>query len=149
MTGEFTAYCNHLYYLVQQLFKRQAHLQNILDQAPLYTVQTDLSQVDAIISYYRGAQAASAEVDETLEEIKGTERTILLIMQHFGIPSGRILTGQIPGELEYEVWANEKGRVFILKIRDLEPEPENPNAITIKLSDRGYSNKKIGGRGKR
>jgi hypothetical protein len=43
-----------------------------------------------------------------------------------------VLTGQIPNELEYEIWANDQDQVFIGKIRDLPKEALNPNIIYIK-----------------
>jgi len=54
------------------------------------------------------------------------------LMQHFGIPPGTVLTGEIPFELEYEVWLDDEyNEVDIVKSKDLAAETHNPNIITI------------------
>ena len=133
MYGEFTAYCNHYYLLTEVLAKREHRLENFLINAPLYCGQTNLTEIDAIISYYREAQAMKAKVDKTWDDIRATERIILMIMRHFDIPPRTILTGEIPGELQYELWANEHDTLYISKIKNLQPETDNPNVFFIKL----------------
>jgi hypothetical protein len=133
MTGEFTAYCNHYYDLTQQLTAREGRFKNLLDNVPLYCGQTSLSEVDDIISYYRQVQAAKAKVDETCDEMRETERAILMFMQHFEMPTGTVLTGEIPGELQYEIWANENDTLYINKTKDLAPTPDDLNVIEIRL----------------
>ncbi len=133
MTSEFTAHCNHYYNLTQLLFKRHDRFENLLNNAPLYSGQTRLSEVDAIINYYREVQAYKAKMEKTMDDMKKTERIILMIMRHFEIPPGTVLTGQIPGEVEYELWANKNDMVYVHKTKDLQAEEKNPNSITIKL----------------
>ncbi|MDB4905076.1 MAG: hypothetical protein JWQ63_4357 [Mucilaginibacter sp.] len=135
ITGEFTAYCNRYYELTKLLSKREEHLKNLLDNAPLYCGQTSLSEVDAIISYYRTVQAAKAKAEKTFYDMKETERFILMIMRYFEIPPGTVLTGVIPGELEYELWADENDALYINKTKSLQPEADNPNVIVIKIWD--------------
>lgn len=130
MTGEFTTTCTQYYHLTKLFSERNEHFQNLLDNAPPYTRQSNLSDLDAIITYNRKVQAAKA--DKTFKDLTETGRTILKMMQYFEIPPRRVLTGQIPGELEYEIWANEKDEIFIGKIRDLPQEPLDPNIILIK-----------------
>lgn len=134
VTGEFTAYCNYYYELTVQLAKRQERFKTLLDNAPLYSGETLLTDIDAIIAYYRETQAQKANVDETMEEILKTERTILMIMQHFEIPFGRILTGVIPGLVEYQVWADDTDAIHLRKTKDLEPEKVPDNVIRITFS---------------
>jgi hypothetical protein len=55
------------------------------------------------------------------------------MMRRFEIPPGKVLTDEIPGELEYELWYNENDALFINKIKNLQPEPVNANVIVIKL----------------
>lgn len=133
MTGDFTAYCNEYYALTDLLNKRQQRLTDVLNNAPLYAGETRLSEVDAIISYYRNAQALKKKVDKTMDDMRATERIILMIMRHFDIPHNTILTGVMPGILEYEVWANENDTIYIKKTKDLAPEEDNPNIMTIQL----------------
>ena len=134
MTNEFTAYCS-LYYELTMLYAAQhEQLKSLEDNAPLYQGQTRSSEIDAIMSYYRGAQAEKAKMDKTFADMQKTKQTILEIMRHFEIPPRKALTGEIPGELEYEVWAYGDDKLFIEKIRDLEPEPVDPNVMVIKLS---------------
>jgi hypothetical protein len=135
MTTEFTTWCSQYYHLTKLFAARDERFKNLLDNAPLYTNQRNLSDLDAIISYNRKVQAAKAKADKTFKELTETGRTILMIMQYFEIPARTVLTGEIPGEMEYEVWANDKDQVFIGKIRDLPKEPEDPNIIRIKIAN--------------
>ncbi|ASU34943.1 hypothetical protein [Mucilaginibacter xinganensis] len=132
MTNEFTTYCSHYYHLTRLFEARNQHFNNLLNDAPPYTRQNKVSDLDAIISYNRKVHAAKAKADKTFKDLTETGHTILAIMQYFDIQPRAVLTGQVPGEMEYEVWANEKGQVFIGKIRDLPKEPDNPNMIHLK-----------------
>jgi len=133
MTGEFTMYGNHYYKLTLLLSKREERLQNLLNNAPCYCGQTRLSDIDAIISYYRDVQAYKAKKDKTFDNMMATERIILKIMRHFEIPPGTVLTGEIPNELEYEIWADENDAIYIIKTKNLAPEADKANIIVIKL----------------
>ena len=126
MTGEFTAYGNLYYKLKQALLKRERLLQTLLDNAPDYKGLTKLSDMDAVISYSCKAQAAKKKMDDTALQLKEAGRNITLIMKHFEIPPFTRLTGQIPGELEYELFADEEENVYIKKTKDLAVEPDNP-----------------------
>jgi len=131
MTNEFTDHCTQYYHLTKLLSAQDERFKNLLDNAPPYTGQRNLSDLDAIISHNRKVQAAKAKVDKTLKTWQDTGHTILKMMQYFDIPPRAVLTGQIPGELEYELWANEKDEVYIIKARDLPQEAVNPNIIII------------------
>ena len=133
MTGEFTAHCNQYYHLTKLFSARDERFKNLLNNAPPYTRQRNLNDLDAIISYNRKVQAAKAKADKTFKELTAAGRTILAIMQYFEIPPRTMLTGEIPGELEYELWYNEKDALFINKIKNLQTAPDNPNVIVIKL----------------
>ena len=112
----------------------EEHFQTLLNNAPLYCGQTRLSEVDAIIGYYRAVQAEKAKMDQLGEDVKEAGNTILMMMRHFEIPPGTVLTGEIPGEMAYEVWADEQDRIQIRKTVDLAAEQDNPNIMVIKLS---------------
>jgi len=131
MTHEFTTTCTQYYHLTKQLSEQDERFKTLLDNAPPYTGQRSLSDLDAIITHNRKVQAAKAKVDKTFKAWKEAARTILKMMEYFEIPPRKVLTGIIPGELEYEVWANEKDQVFIGKIRDLPQEALDPNVIYI------------------
>ncbi|SHM20518.1 hypothetical protein [Mucilaginibacter sp. OK098] len=139
MTTEFTAWCNQYYQLTRLFSERCERFKNLLDNAPPYGRQNSLSDIDNMISYDRKIQAAKAKGDKTFKELTETRRTILAIMRYFKISPRTILIGQIAGELEYEIWANEKDDLFIGKIRDLPQEALDPNIIVIKCwdSDKG------------
>ena len=66
--------------------------------------------------------------------MKEAGRTIMAIMRHFEIPPGTVLTGEIPGEIVYEVWADEQDRVHIRKTEDLAAGEDNSNMMVNKLS---------------
>ena len=134
MTNEFTDICTHCYQLRLVIAKRQERLQVLIDSAPGYNSQiTTLSEIDAIIAYYRKMQSLKAKIDKTEKDMQAAEKIILAVMRHFEIPPGTMFTGVIPYELEYEVWASENDTIFINKIKDLAPEVHNPNIIKIKL----------------
>jgi hypothetical protein len=110
MTNEFTAWCNYYYQLSLLFTDIEEHFQNLLNNALLYCGQTRLSEIDALISYYRAVQAEKAKMDKMGEDMKKASRTILAMMQHFEIRPGTVLTGEIPGQIAYEVWAGEQGK---------------------------------------
>jgi hypothetical protein len=93
----FTAWCNYYYQLSLLFTDIEEHFQNLLNNAPLYCGQTRLSEIDALISYYRAVQAEKAKMDKMGEDMKKAGRTILAMMQHFEIRPGTVLTGEIPG----------------------------------------------------
>lgn len=139
MTNELTTCCTRYHRLMQLFIDNNQQFNNLLADALPYTGQTNLSDLDAIISYNRKVQAAKAKADKTLKDLTETGKTILKMMQYFEIPPRKVLRGEIPGELEYEIWANDKDALFINKIKDLPQEPVDPNIIKIKcwVGDKG------------
>jgi hypothetical protein len=133
MNGEFNGYCSHHYTLTQQLAEQQEYLNNLLDNALPYTGQTNISEIDALIKSYRKIQKVKARVDDTLEEIRKTERTILMIMEHFGIPRCTRLVGEVIEEVLFEIWADETDAIHNKKIKDLVPPVDEEHFITIKF----------------
>ncbi|HWZ02149.1 MAG TPA: hypothetical protein VNX40_00990 [Mucilaginibacter sp.] len=134
MSNEFTAWCNYYHQLTMLLSEVEEYFQNLLDNAPLYCGQTRLNEVDALIGYYRAVQAEKAKVDKMAGEVKEAGRIILMMMRHFEIPPGTVLTGEIPGEMAYAVWADEQDAIHIRKTEDLAAEEDNPNIMVIKCS---------------
>jgi hypothetical protein len=134
MTNEFTAWCNYYYQFTMLLSEIEEYFINLLNNAPLYYGQTRLSEVDVIIDYHRAAQAELLRLHKMREDVKEAEIAILTIMQHFEIPTGTVLTGEIPGEMAYEVWADEQDRIHISKTEDLAAEEDDADVIVIKLS---------------
>jgi len=134
MYGEFTSACNRFYYQTQQLKADQEAFKNLLEDAPPYRGETHLNQLDTLIRIYRDVQAAKKRVDETMAAIIKTERDILLMMRHFEMAPNTILTGIIPDELHYKIWADETDRLHIIKTKHLEPEEDGPNVIRVKLN---------------
>lgn len=133
MEGEFTGYCSYYYKLTTRLAERSHQLDMLVDNAPHYSGETNLSEIDAIITYYREAQAVNAEVLQIISEMKAAETAILGLMDHFQIPRNKVLAGEIPEEVEYQLWADETNEINIRKTKNLEPD-DNANIITIKLS---------------
>ena len=134
MTNEFTAWCNYYYELTMLLSEVEEHFINLLNNAPLYCGQTRLSEVDVIIGYHRAAQDELARLHKMREDVKEAEIAILAIIRHFEIPPGTMLTGEIPGEMAYEVWADDQEKLHISKTEDLADEEDDFNIIVIKLS---------------
>lgn len=135
MTGEFTHYCTRYYRLTELLIEQNGLLNSLLDNAPPpYSGQGNIAELDNILSCARKVQAAKAAADKTFKERTKIKHTILEIMQHLELPPDTLLIGEIPGELEYELWANGNDDLFIGKIRNLPPPPDDPNVIMIKCS---------------
>jgi len=135
MEAEFTTVCTRYYKLTQLLSKRRERLRNLLNDAPTYTGQTNLADIDALISYYRNVQACKTKTDETQKELEATKQTVLTIMQYFEIAPGTVLTGEMPGILEFQIWAERNDDLYIIKTKDLAPLSTNPNIIEIKAWD--------------
>jgi len=57
-----------------------------------------------MIAYNRGVVQAKADSEKTAADMREAEGTILTIMQYFGILPHTKLTGEIPEELEFEIW---------------------------------------------
>jgi len=134
MNGEFNSCCSHYYHLTQQLAKEQAYLQKFLDNAPYYSGETQLSEIDYIIRYYYKTQAVKAAIDKTMARLNKTTTAILYFMRFFNIPPDTKLCGTIEEELEFEIWADDTDQIHTKKIKDLKPI-EEPNTITIRIAN--------------
>ncbi|MFI5159176.1 MAG: hypothetical protein ACHQF4_09945, partial [Sphingobacteriales bacterium] len=88
--------------------------------------------------YYREAQDLNEEVLQLTDELKQPARAILEFMNYFQIPRNKVLTGVIPEQLEYQLWATEDDEIGIRKTIDLEPDPLDENTILVKPSDDCY-----------
>jgi hypothetical protein len=134
-TTEITDACNRYYKLKEELAVYEQTLQDLEDNALFYFGQTDLSDIDAIINRQREIDAAKADINKTLDEIGQTAQIIQKFITKYDIPSGLKLTGIIPYEAEYAIWTDENTGLYIDKTKDLNPEPDDPNTMIIKLSD--------------
>ena len=133
MNGEFNGYCSQYYNLTQLLAEQQEHFNTLLDNALPYTGQTNISELDAIIKCNRKIQKAKKRADDTADELQKTERTILMIMEYFGIPPQTVLVGEVTEQFLFEIWADETDTVHIEKIKDLVPPVDDENIIKIKI----------------
>jgi hypothetical protein len=132
MTGEFSYYCNLYYRLKIKLTKQDVYFYKLLGNALPYTNQRCLTELDEIIKCNRAVQAAKAKVYKTYAQLVEAGEAILKFMDYFEVPPGGVLTGEIPGELEYHIWRDEDNLIGIRKIADLTPEPLPSNFIVIK-----------------
>lgn len=133
MTGEFNGYCSQYYTLTLLLEEQEERLSKLLNNAPMYTGQTTLNEVDAILKHYRKLQQVQARIEELTGELQKTEQTILMIMEYLDIPHNTMLTGEIPEKVAFEIWADDNNILCTQKIKDLARPVENANIITIKL----------------
>jgi hypothetical protein len=131
---EFTDLCTYYYRLTELLAKRRERLYALIENAPLYNGETNLSEIDAIIVYYRKAQILKAKLDKTHADLAAIGQEIVYLFKYFGIPTDTILTGQIPFELEYEIFIDEDDTPIITKTKTLEPEVLADNIILVKFS---------------
>jgi len=121
MNGEFNGFCSQYYNLTQLLAEQQEHFNTLLDNALPYTGQTNINELDAIIKCNRKIQKAKKRADDTADELRNTEHTILMVMEYFGIPPYTRLTGEVTEQLLFEIWADDSDTVHIKKIKDLVP----------------------------
>jgi len=123
MTGEFSNLCARFYRLKTQVFAQDNYLKQLLANEPPGSNLHNTGKPDNSIGKTRKYQAAKAKFDDIYKKYEKVADDILVIMTHFNIPRMAIITGEIPGELTYEVWANQKNEVYIVKSKDLQPEP--------------------------
>jgi hypothetical protein len=139
MEGEFTNYCSSYYRLTELLDAQETRFQSLLENALPYAGQTHLNELDAILHCNRKIQKAFADVNDTVSTMHETERTILQIMRYFELTPNTKLTCVIPGELEFEIWADEQDVVHCLKTKQLAPLEEDPNIINIRINNSRYA----------
>ena len=135
MDGEFNTACGGYYNLNKKLAAREVRFQTLLDNAPPYTGQTSLFELDRIISYNRKVHKVQADMEQIQAELRDVESLIFMMMRFFEIPPGTRLTGGIAEELEFEIWADEQDVLHCEKTKDLAPLVNNPNIITIKFNN--------------
>jgi len=133
MDGEFNTACATYYHLNQVLAAKEVRFQKLVSKALPYTGQTNLFELDRIISCNRKVQQAQADVEQTEMELSDLESIIFKMMEYFDIPPGTKLSGGIADELEFEIWADEQDVLYCEKTKDLNPPADNPNTITIKF----------------
>ena len=138
MNGEFTNYCKQYYNLMNQLDEQEARFETLLENALPYTGQTEIKELDAILSCNVKVLKARTEADETRVALNKTEKTILLIMAYFEIEPDTKLICEIPGEVELEMYTKENNRLYCFKTRDLAPLEKDPNVITIEMNYNRY-----------
>ena len=132
--NEFTDLCTYYYRLTELLARRRERLYTLIENAPLYNGEINLSEIDALIVCYRKAQLLKAKLDKTHADLAAAAEEIVYLFKHFEIPTYTTLTGQIPNELEYEIFIDEDDNPIITKTKTLEPEVLAPNIIQIKFS---------------
>ena len=133
MKTEFTTACTALYRLQERFGKRDELFYNMLAKALPYTGQTSLAELDAIIDCTRKIQKLRAAIGETVAQLREVRDVILKIMEYFEIPPYTILTGEIPEELLFEIYADEEGNLYCYKTADLQPPVDAANIIRIKM----------------
>jgi hypothetical protein len=138
MKEEFSAACTSYYRHTGILADRETYFQTLLNAAPAYTGETDLADLDQIIGYNSTVQQARADVEETQATLRELQAIILKMMEYFELPPGTRLKGAIPGELEFEIIADDQGTLYCKKTKDLKPLVEDPNFITINLCNENY-----------
>jgi hypothetical protein len=142
MNGILTALCGHYYKLKMKLYQHDDRFKAVFDSVLKFDSHTRISELDTILDSCRRAVDASDKMQIAFEKVKETEHRILHLLKCLGVRPRWFMTGEIAGELEYEVWYDDKDNVYIAKVRDLEPEPPKRNVITIKMApflDDNYS----------
>ncbi len=135
---EFTNYCKQYYTLQVQLEKQETRFNTLLQNALPYTGQTNVAELDAIISCNRKIQKVRAQADDTIAARQKTAKIILQILAYFEIPPHTRLTCEIPGEMELELWADDENMVHCIKTKTLDPLEDDPNVITIHMTDSDF-----------
>jgi hypothetical protein len=133
---EFSAACGNYYRLTVLLAEQELHFETLLRNALPYTGQTDLKELDRIIRCNRKVQAARADADKIEKDLRDVQWQILQMMRYFEITPNTRLSGEIPDEKEFEIWADEDNMIHCKKTTDITPPADNANIIEIKLRNR-------------
>lgn len=128
-----SALCSHYYKLKIKLHKQDDRFKLLFDNVLKFDGNVTVTELDAILVSTGKVCAAHDKTQVTFEKVKETEQKILHLLKWLGVRPRWFLTGQIPGELEYELFYDMNDNVHVVKTRDLEPEPVNPNIISIDL----------------
>lgn len=121
-----------LYRLTKQLQQQEARFQKLLENAPPYMGQTELWIVDQLLNYYKRTQRVKADVEATAEDLRAQKKDVLAMMDYLELPPDYKLTAMLPGEAIFAIWYNEE-RMVHCTWTEIEPEPDPPNIITIRL----------------
>jgi hypothetical protein len=127
-----------LYRLTKRKQELEARFQKLQDNGPRYLGQYELWIIDVLMNYNTRALRVKADLEETAEALRKQEEYVLEMMADFlELPPGYLLTCMIPGEVEIWIRYDEQRMVHCLWY-EVEPEPEAPNIIRIKMS--GFDN---------
>lgn len=139
MNGLLSGLCAHYYKLKLKMNKQDDRFKLLFDNMLKFDGNVTVDELDAIWESTRQVCIASDDTMITFEKIKETEQRILQMLKSMGVRPRWFITGQIPGELEYELFYDMNGNVHVIKTKDLEPEPENPNIVKIDLGAWEYN----------
>ena len=127
MTGKFTDLCTRCYRLQTRLHAEYDQLKQLSgNELPGSNPYTP-GKLHPSNNKTRKLKATKARFDNIYKKYEAVAGDILAILDYFKIPRLAIVTGEIPGELAYEVLVNEKDEVFIKKVRDLQQDPGTPS----------------------
>jgi hypothetical protein len=121
---EFSYVCSMFYTYKQRYMKCRARFEELIKYEPQYNGETKVSDIDDKIKYIRRVQKLEEKKWDLIDDLIFLEQDILMYMDHFEIPRNTRLTGVIPDELEYEIWADDRDVVHVEKTRDYIEEPE-------------------------
>lgn len=138
MKGEFTNYCKRFYDLLCQWTELEWRFNKLLNEAMPYTGQTAISELDAILHTSRRIQKARAKADECITQLQQTEQTLSQIFAWFEIQPNTVLTCEVTGFFELELWMDDDNNVHCIKTKDLAPLEKDANIITIHFADKTY-----------
>jgi len=133
MNGLLSGLCAHYYKLKLKMYKQDDRFKMLFDNMLKFDGHVTVAELDAIWESTSNVCIASDDTMITFEKVKETEQRILKMLKSMGVRPRWFITGQIRGELEYELFYDMNDNVHVIKTKDLEPEPVNPNVITIDL----------------
>lgn len=134
MSGILTSLCGQFYNLTKKLHKRDDYFKMVFDNVLKFDQNVHLNELDAILASGNKAIEAYDKTLITFEKVKETEHAIVGILKKIGVRPRWYLTGELPGEMEFIVWYDDKDKLYMEKTRDVTLEPKNPHSFWVRLA---------------
>src|SRR5579872_6408466 len=114
MSGMLTALCGHYFKLKLKLYKRDDRFKELFDNVLKFDQNVTLSELDDILESSHKVVDAFDKTQITFEKMKDAERKILHLLKCLGVRPNWFMTGEIEGEMEYEVWYDGNDNLFVV-----------------------------------
>lgn len=134
MKTSLNTLCCNYYLASERLIKQQQRFEELLAKPASFAGQTYLPDIDKTIRRWHKRQEASDAITYTQAELTDLQAMILILFEYIGAAPNTRLTGELPEEVEFAIWADDNQQLHYEKLRDLAPVLEDGcEYITIRL----------------